>query len=66
MRAIDVTVNGSDGRSVEAEMLLCESCNHSEETPTLWIIFLIRGHPHFQCSECGVSYCANGETCVDS
>ena len=45
---------------VEGQVAKCEECDGIE-----FIIFQIDGqdHPHFQCVECGVSYCQLGGEC---
>ena len=47
-------VEGATGRKVKAELLVCKLCKGEK-----WLCYVPEGmeHVHFQCVECGVSYC---------
>ena len=47
----------SQGRAVSALIFVCAHCAED-----VWVCFIVEGqtHNHFQCVECGTSYCLNG------
>ena len=57
MKAKADVVFDSQGRGVSAEILVCRHCDGD-----VWVCFIVQGqtHSHFQCIQCGVSYCPDG------
>lgn len=49
-------VQDKDGNEVFAEKAICPQCEHDQ-----FMILVIRGHNHLQCTQCGTSYCQNGQ-----
>ena len=57
MRTKSDVVFDVHGNAVSADILVCEHC-----AGEVWVCFVVEGqtHSHFQCVECGISYCPNG------
>lgn len=55
MKTRTVTVDGNDGSSLDAELIVCENCN--EEKFSIFTLAGHDGHYHLQCLGCGECYC---------
>lgn len=58
MRFEDITVMAAvDGERRAAKLATCEECACDK-----WFVFQVVGqdHSHFQCVECGTSFCPDG------
>lgn len=59
MKVVDCVVESAvDGTKVPAQRIVCEYDDNDE-----WILLVIAGHNHIQCTWCNRSYCQNAGIC---
>lgn len=53
MRYRDITVTSRvDGEVEPAKLFECDQCGKAE-----FIVYMIKGHPHLQCTNCDTTFC---------
>jgi hypothetical protein len=57
LRFFDIRVTDRHGETVGARLACCSVCRTSADIPTYFLVYQIEGHTHFQCCECGTTYC---------
>ena len=55
MNLIDIQVRGNDQKVIPAQMALCDKCKGRT-----FLILVINGHNHLECTTCGTSFCQGG------
>lgn len=56
MNLIPIVVTDHKGEAVSAQKASCPECGNDT-----FLILVIKGHNHLQCSQCNTSFCQSGE-----